>query len=359
MTPSWGRQPWWEHWEAEHRAVREAVGLLDLSFMAKLAVRGRDAAAVLERLSAAVVATQDGRITYTPWLGADGGVDADLTVTRLAADDLLVVASDTAHGRVLGMLRRGIGEAAAVVTDVTEELALLSLQGPAARRVLAAAAPGTDWSTPGFAFRDARRVQLAGVDVLAVRITYVGELGWELYVDRDDAGAVWDALLAAGVPHGIRPVGLAALSSLRLEKGYRDHGHDLDNTDDPWGAGLGFAVAPDKPGGFVGREAALAAREAGAPHHRIVSVVLEDPGPVLVHGEVVLRDGVAVGDVRSGSYGWTVGAAVGLAGVGHGEGVTPAWLREGTWEVDVAGTRHRARVSLTPPYDPSGERVRR
>ncbi|KRE61292.1 FAD-dependent oxidoreductase [Nostocoides sp. Soil756] len=355
--PTWGRAPWAAHWEAEHRAVREAAGLFDLSFMTKLAVRGPDALAVLDRLSAGDLG-RDGRITYTPWLGPAGGVDADLTVTRLAADDLLVVASDTAYGRVVGMLRRGVGDARATVTDVTEELALLSLQGPASRAVLRAVAPDTDWSGDAFAFRDARRVRLAGVEALAVRITYVGELGWELYVPAGHATAVWDALLAAGAEHGLRPAGLAALGSLRLEKGYRDHGHDLDNTDDVRSAGLGFAVAPDKPGGFVGREATLAAREQGAPAHRIVSVVVGDPEPLLWHGEVLLRDGVPVGDVRSGSYGWTVGAAVGLAGVEHPEGVTAAWLAEGRWEVDVAGRRYPAAVSLRPPYDPTSARVR-
>ena len=356
--PGWGRAPWWDRWEAEHRAVREAVGVLDMSFMAKLAVRGPDAGAVLDRLSAGAVDERDGRITYTQWLGADGGVDADLTVTRLAADDFLVVASDTAHAQVLGLLRRGLGDARAAVTDVTEDLALLSVQGPSSRAVLAGLATDTDWSADAFAFRDARRVRLAGADVLAVRVTYVGELGWELYVPSGSAVRVWDDLMTAGEPHGIAPVGLAALSSLRLEKGYRDHGHDLDNTDDVWGAGLGFAVALDKPGGFVGREATLAARERGVPRHRLVSVVLADPEPLLVHGEVLLRDGVPVGDVRSGSYGWTLGAAVGLAGVAHDGGVTPEWLASGTWEVDVAGARHPVRVSLRPPYDPASVRVR-
>ncbi|WP_299441268.1 FAD-dependent oxidoreductase [uncultured Phycicoccus sp.] len=355
--PGWGRHPWFDRWEAEHRAVREAAGLFDMSFMTKLAVRGPDALAVLDALSAGDLGT-DGRITYTQWLGVDGGVDADVTVTRLAADDLLVVASDTAYGTVRGLLARGLGDADVAVSDLTEDLALLSLQGPASRAVLEAVAPEQDWSAEAFAFRDARRVTLAGAEVLAVRVTYVGELGWELYVPAARAAAVWDAALAAGDPHGVRPAGLAALSSLRLEKGYRDHGHDLDNTDDVWSAGLGFAVALDKPGGFVGRDATMAAKERGTPTHRIVSVVVEDPEPLLVHGEVLLRDGHAVGDVRAGSYGWTVGGSVGLGSVGADGPVTADWLREGRWEVDVAGTRHPCRVSLRPPYDPTSARVR-
>lgn len=356
-APTWGRAPWFARWEAEHRAVREAVGLLDMSFMTSLAVRGPDALTVLDRLSAGDL-SQDGRITYTQWLGPDGRVDADVTVTRLAADDLLVVASDTQRGQVTGLLRRGLGEADVRVDDVTEDRALLSLQGPRAREVLAALAPDVDWSDAARPFRSAGRVTLAGADVLAVRVTYVGELGWELHVGKAAAERLWDALVTAGAPFGLRPVGLAALGSLRLEKGYRDYGHDLDTTDDPWSAGLGFAVALDKPGGFVGADAARVLRDAGTPHHRLVSVVVLDPEPLLFHGEVLLRDGVPVGDVRAGSYGWTVGGAVGIAGVGHDGPVTAQWLADGAWEVDVAGRRAPVRVSLRPPYDPGSARVR-
>lgn len=356
--PGWGPRAWFPRWKAEHEAVRERVGLMDMSFMAKFAVRGAEAGAALDRLSAGAVDTADGRITYTQWLADDGRIEADVTVTRLAPDDFLVVASDTAHGRVEGLLRRGVGEADVTVEDVTTDLALLTVQGPASRATLAAAAPDTDWSGGAIAFRDARRVALAGADVLAVRITYLGELGWELYVPADRATDVWDAVLAAGAPHGIRPVGLRALSSLRMEKGYRDYGHDVDNTDDVWGVGLGFAVDLDKPGGFIGQEATRAARDRGTPHERLVQVVLQDPEPLLFHAEPVLRDGAVVGYVRAASYGWTLGAAVGLAFVGNDGGpVTPQWLADGTWEVDVAGSRHRARVSLRPLYDPTSARV--
>ncbi|GIL36178.1 FAD-dependent oxidoreductase [Phycicoccus sp. DTK01] len=355
--PTWGRAPWFARWEAEHRAVREAAGLFDMSFMGRFAVRGPDALAVLDHLSAGDLSV-DGRITYTQWLADDGGLLADLTVTRLAADDLLVVASDTQHAQVLGMLRRALGDADATVTDVTEDGAMLSVQGPASRAVLETVAPQADWSDEAFPFRAARSIEVDGTPVLAVRVTYVGELGWELYVPAAAAPAVWDRLLAAGAPHGLRPTGLAALGSLRLEKGYRDYGHDVDTTDDVRTAGLSFAVAADKPGGFRGRGAVQAGARAVAPRHRVVSLVVADPEPLLFHGEVVLRDGVAVGDVRSGSYGWSVGGAVGLAGVEHEEGVTAQWLREGRWEVDVAGTRYPAEVSLRPPYDPTSARVR-
>ena len=355
--PGWGHHPWFANWRAEHEAVREAVGLMDMSFMAKFAVRGPDAGALLDRLSAGAVNERDGVITYTQWLGEDGGIRADLTVTRLAADDFLVVASDTAHGSALGQVRRAVADADATVEDVTTDVALLTVQGPHSRATLAQAAPGTDWSSAAFPFRAAHRVDIAGAEVLAIRITYLGELGWELYAPAAQAGEVWDAVLAAGAPHGIRPVGLKALSSLRMEKGYRDFGHDIDNTDDVYGVGLGFAVALDKPGGFVGREATLAAKDRGTPHHRLVQVLLSDPEPLLFHAEPVLRDGVVVGEVRSASYGWTLGGAVGLAFVGGHGPVTPQWLADGRWEVDVAGTRHPAVVSLRPMYDPTSARV--
>ncbi|HSF99332.1 MAG TPA: FAD-dependent oxidoreductase [Ornithinibacter sp.] len=355
--PGWGHHPWFAQWEAEHRAVRDAVGLMDMSFMAKFAVRGPDAGAVLDRLSAGAVNQRDGVITYTQWLGEDGGIRADLTVTRLAPDDFLVVVSDTAHGSALGQLRRAVGDAHAIVVDATTDLGLLTVQGPSSRATLADAAPGVDWTSDAFPFRAARRVDVGGVPVLAIRITYLGELGWELYSPAAQTEQVWDAVLRAGAPHGIRPVGLRALSSLRMEKGYRDFGHDIDNTDDVYGVGLGFAVALDKPGGFTGREATLAAKERGTPHRRLVQVLLRDPEPLLFHAEPVLRDGVVVGEVRSASYGWTLGGAVGLAFVGGDGPVTPQWLADGRWEVDVAGTRHPASVSLRPLYDPSSSRV--
>ncbi len=355
--PGWGHQPWFTHWEAEHRAVREAVGLMDMSFMSKFAVRGPGAGALLDRLSTGPVNERDGVITYTQWLDEQGGIRADLTVTRLAADDFLVVASDTSHGPALAWLRRAVGDADATVEDVSTQRALMTVQGPASRATLAAAAPATDWSNEAIPFRAARHVEIAGAEVLAIRITYLGELGWELYVPVDRAVDVWDAVLEAGAGHGIRPVGLRALSSLRMEKAYRDYGHDIDNTDDVVGVGLGFAAALHKPGGFTGREAVLAAKGRGTPHHRLVQVLLTDPDPLLFHAEPVLRDGVVVGEVRSASYGWTLGGAVGLAFVGGDGPVTPQWLADGRWEVDVAGTRHPASVSLRPLYDPTSARV--
>ncbi len=356
-APSWGREPWFDRWQAEHRAVREGVGLMDMSFMAKLLVTGPDGAAVLDRLSAGAVAGEVGVIVYTQWLDDDGRIQADLTVTRLGAERFLVVASDTAHGHVLGLLRRAVGDARCAVTDVTSGYAQLNVQGPRSRELMAAVS-SADFSAEAFPFRAARWVDIGFARVLCVRITYLGELGYELYVPAETAGHVYERLVEAGGPVGLAHVGLKALSSLRMEKAYRDFGHDIDNTDCPLEAGLGFAVALDKPGGFVGRDALAARKAAGPPQRRLVQVLLTDPEPLLHHAEVVYRDGVAVGDVRSASYGWTLGGAVGLAMVHAGEPVTEGWLAAGSWEVDVAGTRHAARVSLRPMYDPSSARVR-
>jgi 4-methylaminobutanoate oxidase (formaldehyde-forming) len=358
LTAGWGRQPWWDRWEAEHRAVREGVGLLDMSFMSKFLVEGPDAGAVLDRVSAGAVDGEVGRITYTQWLNADGRIEADLTVTKLADDSYLVVSSDTAHGSSLAHLRRAIGGSRAHGFDATSAYSMFSLQGPRSRDVLAAVT-SADVSDEAFAFRDARWVDLGLARALAVRITYVGELGWALCGPTDMAAHAYETIMAVGADHGIEPVGLRALSSLRLEKGYRDFGHDIDNTDCVIEAGLGFAVALDKDADFVGRAAVTARKAAGIPAQRLVSVHVRGDAQ-LVHGETVLRDGSVVGYVRAGSQGWTVGGAIGLALVANADGdpADKAWLDAGDWAVDIAGTTHSASVSLRPLYDPANERVR-
>ena len=358
--PTWGRAPWFARWEREHRAVREGVGLMDMSFMAKLDVEGPDAAAVLDRMSAGAVAGEVGRITYTQWLDDDGRIEADVTVTRLEADRFLVVASDTAHGRALALLRRASAEADAVVRDVTGAFAQLNVQGPRSRELLSRVS-SADLSTEAFPFRTARWVDVGFARVLCVRITYLGELGYELYVPAEMAGHVYERLTEAGQSVGLAHVGLKALSSLRLEKGYRDFGHDIDNTDCPLEVGLGFAVAVDKPGGFVGREALLARRAEGVPRRRLVQVLLTDAEPLLHHGEIVLRDGVPVGEVRAGSYGWTLGGAVGLAMVEPDRARHPRVARCGGVDRRHRRTplaRHRLAPSDVRPDQRPGHRLR-
>ena len=357
---SWGRQDWYKYWEAEHQACRDGVIVMDMSFMAKFAVQGRDVGQELDQLSAGRVNGASGRITYTQWLNAGGKLEADLTVTKLADDDFYVVASDTAHRHALTWLRRRFAAtgAHAFVTDVTSGYAQLNVQGPRSRDLLAAVT-SADVSNAAFAFRTARQIDIGFAQVLCIRITYLGELGYELHIPAEQAQHVYDRLVEAGREFGLRHAGLKALSSLRMEKGYRDYGHDIDNTDTVLEAGLGFAVALDKPGGFVGRDAVAAQKVAGPLTRRLVQVLLTDPEPLLFHAEIVRRDGAEVGYIRAASYGWTFGGAVGLAMVDSGgPAVDQAWLDGGEWTVQIGDRVVPARVSLRPLYDPENSRIR-
>jgi len=374
---TYGRPAWFGQWAAEHAACREGVVLIDMSFMSKFLVAGRDAGRVLDRLATAkVTANVDGApgaITYCQFLAPHGTLEADVTVTQLppgalsglaATPSFLVVATDTAHRHVESLLCRGIpDDAAAAVTDYTGAVAQINLQGPRSRELLGRLT-SVDVSDAAFPFRAARRIDIGSASLVATRITYVGELGYELFVPVEMAVHVYDAIVAEGErPGGVGLVhcGLAALGSLRMEKGYRDYGHDLDNLDTLLEAGLGFTADYAKPGGFVGMEATLEQKAAGvkALSRRLVQVALDAPEPLMYHGEIVYRDGKVVGDVRSASYGHTLGGAVGLSMIeGTGEPITAEWIRNGTWEVDVAGVRYPAHASLRPLYDPTNERIK-
>jgi glycine cleavage system aminomethyltransferase T/glycine/D-amino acid oxidase-like deaminating enzyme len=353
---SWARPDWFGHWAAEHHAARTGVILMDMAFMAKFEVQGRDAGRVLERISANHVAGEPGRITYTQWLNEAGTLEADLTVTKLADDRFWVVASDTAHRHALTWLRRHIGDARAFVTDVTSGYAQINIQGPRSRELLATVTTA-DVSNEAFGFRAAAEIGIGFARVLCIRITYLGELGYELYIPAEQAVGVYDALVAAGRAVGLRHAGLKALASLRMEKAYRDYGHDIDNTDTVLEAGLGFAVALDKPGGFIGRDAVLAQKESGPLRRRLVQVLITDPDPLMFHAEVVRRDGQPAGYVRSASYGFTLGGAVGLAMIEAGEPVSQAYLDAGEWTVQIGNAVYPAVASLRPMYDPGNKRI--
>jgi 4-methylaminobutanoate oxidase (formaldehyde-forming) len=355
---SWGRQHWFPWWEAEHRAAREGVILMDMSFMAKFQVQGRDAGRVLNHISANNVDGPSGVITYTQWLNEGGTLEADLTVTKLGDERYWVVASDTAHRHAGTWMRRHIpDDAHAFVTDVTSGYAQLNVQGPRSRELLQAVT-SADLSNQAFPFRAAREIDIGFARALCIRITYLGELGYELYIPTEQATHVYDLLVEAGAAFDVRHAGLKALASLRMEKGYRDFGHDIDNTDSVLEAGLGFAVDFRKPGGFIGCDAVLAKKAAGPLRRRLVQVLVKDPGPMLYHAEILWRDGKAVGYVRAASYGHTLGGAVGLAMVDGEEPIDQAWLDAGRWEVDIAGTRYPAVTSLRPLYDPDMKRVK-
>ena len=356
--PGWGHHPWFAQWETEHRTVREAVGIMDMSFMAKFAVRGPDAGAVLDRLSAGAVNQRDGVITYTQWLDECGGIRADLTVTRLAADDFLVVASDTAHGSALGQLRRAVGDARATRRGRHDRPRPAHRAGPGLPRHARRGGSrhrlvdGGD-PLPGRAPRRDRRHRRARHPDHLPRRARLGALrpgrpGGGGLGRRPRGGR--GARHPPGRPAGpVEPADGEGLPRLRAR--HRQHRRRLRRR------ASGSPSRSTSPAGSPGATPPAAAKERGTPHHRLVQVLLDDPEPLLFHAEPVLRDGVVVGEVRSASYGWTLGGAVGLAFVGHDGPVTPQWLADGTWEVDVAGTRHPARVSLRPLYDPTSARV--
>ena len=352
---SWGRQNWFPYWEAEHHAARTGVILMDMSFMSKFLVQGRDAGRSLNLLSVNNVDGAAGVITYTQWLNSGGTIEADLTVTKLDDDQYWVVASDTAHRHVEALMRRNFGAAHAFVTDVTDGYAQINIQGPRSRELLSSLTT-EDLASAAFPFRAAREIDLGYARVLCIRITYLGELGYELYIPASQAVGVYDRLVSAGAAMGLRHAGLKALSSLRMEKGYRDYGHDIDNTDSVLEAGLGFAVDLDKP--FIGRDAVRAKKAAGPLRRRLVQVLVTDPEPLMFHAEVVRRDGMPVGYIRAASYGFTLGGAVGLAMVDAGGPLDQSWLDSGEWTVEIGKSRYPAIASLRPLYDPTNARIR-
>jgi 4-methylaminobutanoate oxidase (formaldehyde-forming) len=354
---TYGRPDWLPCSAGEHRAVREAVGLFDQSSFAKFLLQGPDAEPVLGRLCANHVAVPVGRIVYTGMLNARGGFEADLTVTRLRDDCYLIVTSAALAVHDLDWIRRNTPpDARVALTDVTSGYATLGLMGPRSRELLRRVTD-TDLANEAFPFGTAREIRLGYATGLALRITYVGELGWELYVPTEFALGVYDALVAEGGALGLRHAGYHALESLRMEKGYRAWGHDLTNEDTPLEAGLAFAVALDKPVPFIGREALLAQR-ARPLTRRLVLFTLDDPEPLLFGDEPIYRDGRLVGRITSCAYGHTVGRAVGMGYVRDERGVDRVFVESGRYAIDVAGARVPAKAQLEPPYDPKGARVR-
>lgn len=357
---SWGKQNWFEASGRECDAVRNRVGLFDQSSFAKWYVEGPDALAVLNWISGNQIDAPIGRAVYTQWLNDRGGIESDLTVTRLEADRFMVVTAAAAATRDMALLQRACRDRDVTVTDVTDELPMLGLMGPNSRAVLSRLTDA-DLGNEAFPFGTGRRIEVAGVDVFAVRLTYVGELGWELYVDRADALTLHDAIVAAGADQGLIHAGYHALNTLRLESGYRHWGHDITDEDTPLEAGLGFAVAWDKEGGFRGREALHVQRDLPRSK-RLIQFRLDDPDRLLHHDEPIFRDGVLVGRTSSGMWSYTEGACLAMGYLvrddGSGEGVTQEWLDEGRFEIEVATVRVPASTSIRSFYDPRNTRVR-
>ena len=351
---SYGRQNWFKHSAREHRAVRESVGLFDQSSFAKFRLEGADAMAVLNNVCANEVDVAPGRLVYTQWLNESGGIEADLTVTRLDANAYLIVTAAETEVRDFNWLKRHIPLGAhAVLTNVTSGMGVISIMGPKARALLQSLTPH-DLSDAAFPFATSQEIELGYAIVRASRITYVGELGWELYVPTEFMTGVYDAIIEAGSPFGLVHAGYHALNSLRMEKGYRHWGHDITDEDTPLEAGLGFAVKLDKPGGFIGRDALVRQKTEGLKQ-RLLQFRLHSPEPMLYHNEPIWNGEAIVGYIRSGMYAHTLGAAVGLGYVATPKGAAP---RLDGYEIEIAGVRYPATASLRPMFDPANTRIR-
>jgi glycine cleavage system T protein len=357
---SWGCQNWFDNAAEEHRAVRQGAGLFDMTSFGKIRVEGSDAEDVLQRICGADIRVPVGRIVYTQFLNARGGIEADVTVTRLGPTSFLVVTAGANLTRNLTWIRRNMpAEAACTVLDVTAAEAVFPVMGPKARDVLQPIC-AQPLDNDAFPFGTAQEVELGMGLARLHRVTYVGELGWEVYVSADMAAHVFEAIEEEGRAHGLRLCGLHALDSCRIEKAYRHWGHDISDEDHVLEAGLGFAVKPEKQpsrfGDFIGRDAVLAKKQQGLSR-RLIQFRLSEPEPMLYHNEPVLRDGEIVGYLTSGAYGHHLGAAVGLGYVPcEGEGADEV-LRS-SYAIEIAGTRVAAQASLRPIYDPRSERVR-
>jgi 4-methylaminobutanoate oxidase (formaldehyde-forming) len=352
---SFGRQNWFPYAAAEHRAAREAVAVFDQTSFAKLRLEGADAEAVLQRLCANDVAVPPGRVVYTAMLNDRGGFESDLTVTRLAGDAYLIVTGSAQGTRDLDWIRRHLPAGArATITDVTGASAVLGLMGPRSRELLARVSDA-DLGADAFPFLTSREIAIGQATARATRVTYVGELGWELYVPVEQAGLVYDELAQAGRDLGLRDAGYYALDSLRMEKAYRAWGREVTIDDTPWEAGLGFAVRLDKP--FLGREALLEQQERILTK-RLLTFVLEDAAALPWGDEPILRDGRVVGTVTSAAFGHTLGRAVAMGYVREPGGVDEAYVTSGRFELDVGGDRIPARARLAAPNDPPSQRVK-
>lgn len=352
---SWKRQNWFENQREEHRAVRNGVGLFDMTSFGKIRIEGRDALAFLQRVCANQMDVASGRIVYTQMLNSRGGIESDLTVTRLSETAFFAVVPGVTLQRDLAWLRRQLRpEEFAVITDVSAAESVLVLMGPKARDVITRVSP-QDFSNEAFPFGTAQEIEIGMGLARAHRVTYVGELGWEIYVSTDQTAHVFEAIEEAGAASDLKLCGLHALDSCRIEKAFRHFGHDITDEDHVLEAGLGFAVKASK-GEFIGRDAVLRKKEEGL-ERRLLQFRLSDPEPLVFHNEAVVRDGRIVSFITSGNYGHHLGGAVGLGYVPcRGESATD--ILSSSYEIEIAGKRFAADASLKPMYDPTSERTR-
>ncbi|MCP5087787.1 MAG: FAD-dependent oxidoreductase [Rhodobacteraceae bacterium] len=349
---------WYEHTAAECKAARETAILLDQSSFGKHLIQGRDACKFLQHLCTGNVDVTPGKLVYTHMLNDKGGIETDITVNRVSENEFIIISSATVQPRDENWIKRHLTRDLHVThTDITSAYAVLSLQGPNSRSILSQVT-NAGLSNEAFPFATSQEIDVGYARVIANRLTFVGELGWELHIPTEFAQGVFDVLWEAGQEFGLKPAGYHALEHLRSERAYREYDLDLTPVDTPLEAGLGFTIAWDKEGGFKGRDALLVQRDAGPLKKRLVMFKLQDPKPLLFHEELILCDGEIVGYISSGVKSFTLGTSIGMGYVACSEGVTKDLIDTSTWEIEIAGERYAADASLGAFFDPTGKRVK-
>tara|TARA_B100000029_G_scaffold293390_1_gene286928 strand:- start:8238 stop:10685 length:2448 start_codon:yes stop_codon:yes gene_type:complete len=353
---SYGKQNWHSNMLAECKAVRETVGVFDQSSFAKFSVKGTDALEVLNVLSANQIDVEPGRGVYTQWLNKRGGIEADLTVNRIEENEFLVVTSAASQTRDWSWLTRAAKERSLTIEDVTDDFSVIGVMGPQARDTLQPVV-SADLSNKNFPFGNFKKIEIAGIECLALRMSYVGELGWEIYVPITSSLNVFDEIMRSGTDYGICLAGYHAMNSLRLESGYRHWGHDITAADNPLEAGLGFAVAWDKPCGFIGRDALIAQRDEERVK-RLIQFRIEDQEILSYHDDPIFRDGELVGTTTGGMWSYTEDKCLTMGYVNNKDGVTKSWIESGNWEIEIATRRLDVTPSIKSFYDPNKEKIR-
>lgn len=351
---SWKRQNWFENSAKEHMAVRENVGLYDMSTFGKIRVEGKDAERFLNYLCGANLSVDIGKIVYTQFLNSKGGIEADVTVTRLSETIYLIVTPAATRLADETWLRRNQKDYNVVITDVTAAEGVLALMGPNSRALLSSISPN-NFDNEINPFGTAQVIEIGMGLARAHRVSYVGELGWELYISSDQCGHIFETIIDAGSDHDLKLCGMHMMDSCRIEKAYRHFGHDITCEDHVLEAGLGFAVDTDKPD-FIGKKAVINKREVGL-EKRLVQFQLTEPEPLLYHNEPIIRDSEIVGYISSGNYGHKLGGAIGMGYIPC-EGESPEELLSSKFEIDVSGTICPAKASLKPLYDPLSKRTK-
>ena len=351
---SWKRQNWFENSAKEHMAVRENVGLYDMSTFGKIRVEGKDAERFLNYLCGANLSVDIGKIVYTQFLNSKGGIEADVTVTRLSETIYLIVTPAATRLADETWLRRNQKDYNVVITDITAAEGVLALMGPNSRALLSSVSPN-NFDNEINPFGTAQVIEIGMGLARAHRVSYVGELGWELYISSDQCGHIFETIIDAGSDHNLKLCGMHMMDSCRIEKAYRHFGHDITCEDHVLEAGLGFAVDTDKPD-FIGKKAVIDKREVGL-EKRLVQFQLTEPEPLLYHNEPIIRDSEIVGYISSGNYGHKLGGAIGMGYIPC-EGESPEELLSSKFEIDVSGTICSAKASLKPLYDPLSKRTK-